>query len=174
MAFLNKIGCSGEGPEEYIRSLSFSVDEDKKELWVVDSRGNNFVLMSVFLATMMADLADAHYQACFRNNNFESCAWAKVAPYQPKGCNNNALGDTNDSSVVYKSSGHSNCGLTGGVTDTILAKTTHNGQSCGVADVNGLMWEVASGYITDINGIHLVLKESVDISISIGFNSSKV
>lgn len=44
--FLNKIGCSGEGPEEYIRSLSFSVDEDKKELWVVDSRGNNFVIYS--------------------------------------------------------------------------------------------------------------------------------
>ena len=131
----------------------------------VKSRGNDFVLMSVFLATMMADLADAHYQACFRNNNFESCAWAKVAPYQPKGCNNNALGDTNDSSVVYKSSGHSNCGLTGGVTDTILAKTTHNGQSCGVADVNGLMWEVASGFIrTTANGF-LVFKDTVDIRI---------
>ena len=130
----------------------------------VKSRGNNFVLMSVFLATMMADLADAHYQACFRNNNFESCAWSNVAPYQPKGCNNNALGDINDSTVIYKSSGYSNCGLTGSVTDTVLAKTTHNGQSCGVADVNGLMWEVSSGYITDTNGTHLVLKESVDIS----------
>ncbi len=130
----------------------------------VKSRGNNFVLISVFLATMMADLADAHYQACFRNNNLESCAWSNVAPYQPKGCNNNALGDINDSTVIYKSSGYSNCGLTGSVTDTVLAKTTHNGQSCGVADVNGLMWEVSSGYITDTNGTHLVLKESVDIS----------
>lgn len=34
--FLNKIGCSGEGPEEYIRSLSFSVDEDKKSFgWLI-------------------------------------------------------------------------------------------------------------------------------------------
>ncbi len=130
----------------------------------VKSRGNNFALLSVFLATMMADLADAHYQACHRNNSFSSCAWADIEPYQPKGCNNNALRDTNDSSVLYKSSGYNNCGQTGGVDDVILPKTTHNGQSCGVADVNGLMWEVASGYITSINGTHLILKESVDIT----------
>ncbi len=130
----------------------------------VKSRGDNFALESVFLATMMADLADAHYQACFRNNNFKSCAWADIVPYQPKGCNNNALKDANDSSVVYKAGPYSNCGLTGGVTDIILPKTTHNGQACGVADVNGLMWEVASGYITSSTGTHLVLKESVDIA----------
>ncbi len=130
----------------------------------VKSRGDAFSPLSVFLATMMADLADAHYQACYRNNNFESCAWADVLPYQPKGCNNNALKDTDDSSVVYTAGPYSNCGLTGGVTDLILPKTTHNGQACGVADVNGLMWEVASGYITSSSGAHLVLKESVDIA----------
>lgn len=130
----------------------------------VKSRGNDFALISVFLATMLADLADAHYQACYRNNNFESCAWADVSPYQPKGCNNNALKDSNDATVIYKSSGYQNCGLTGGVSDLILPKTTHNGQACGIADVNGLMWEVASGYITNTTGVHLVLKESVDIA----------
>ena len=130
----------------------------------VKSRGNDFTLLSAFLATMLADLADAHYQACFRNNNFESCAWADIAPFQPKGCNNGALKDVNDSSVVYKSSGYDNCGLTGSVSDVIMPKITHNGQSCGVAEINGLMWEVASGYITNTDGTHLVLKESVDIA----------
>ena len=45
-----------------------------------------------------------------------------------------------------------------------MPKITHNGQSCGVAEINGLMWEVASGYITNTDGTHLVLKESVDIA----------
>lgn len=130
----------------------------------VKSRGDDFAELSIFLATMLADLGDAHYQACHRNNNFSSCAWASVAPYAPKGCNNNALRDANDSSVVYTASGYSNCGLTGGVSDSVFAKTTHCGQKSGIADINGLMWEVASGYITDINGVHMVLKESVDIS----------
>lgn len=130
----------------------------------VKSRGDDFTEKSAFLSTMLADLVDAHYQGCYRNNNFSSCAWAGVGPRQPKGCNNNALRDANDSTVLYKSSGYSNCGLTGGVSDAILPKTTHNGQACGIADVNGLMWEVAAGYITDVNGVHMVLKESVDIS----------
>lgn len=130
----------------------------------VKSRGDDFTEMSAFLATMLADIADAHYQACYRNNNFASCAWGTVAPYQPKGCNNNALRDANDSSVVYTTSGYLSCGLTGGVSDVVFAKTTHNGQACGVADVNGLVWEVTSGYITDVNGVHMVLKESVDIA----------
>lgn len=130
----------------------------------VKSRGDDFTEMSAFLATMLADLADAHYQGCYRNNNFEPCSWADVAPFQPKGCNNNALRDANDSTVLYKSSGYLNCGLTGGVSDAVLPKTTHNGQACGIADVNGLMWEVGIGYITSTTGVHMVLKETVDIS----------
>lgn len=46
-----------------------------------------------------------------------------------------------------------------------FAKTTHNGQACGVADLNGNMWEVASGFIrTTANGF-LVFKDTVDIRI---------
>ena len=46
-----------------------------------------------------------------------------------------------------------------------FAKTTHNGQACGVADLNGNMWEVASGFIrTNANGF-LVFKDTVDIRI---------
>jgi len=129
----------------------------------VKSRGNAYSLTTIFTYTMLANLADAHYQACYRNNNFAPCAWADVAPYQPKGCNNNALRDVNDANVVYTASGYQNCGLTGGVTDAVFAKVAHNGQKCGVVDLNGNMWEVASGYITSTSGQHLVLKESIDV-----------
>lgn len=44
--FLNKIGASGQGPEEYIRSLSFAVDEDKKKFWVIDNWGGKFIIYS--------------------------------------------------------------------------------------------------------------------------------
>ena len=91
-----------------------------------------------------------------------ACAFSDVAPYMPKGCLNNALKDYNDSSVVFASSGYSNCALTG--SGEPFAKTTHNGQDCGIADLTGNMWEVAGGFIrTDDDGF-LILKESVDIS----------
>jgi len=68
----------------------------------------------------------------------------------------------NDSSVVFTPSGYLNCALTG--SGEPFAKTTHNGQESGVADLNGNMWELASGFIRyDANGF-LVLKESVDIT----------
>jgi hypothetical protein len=61
----------------------------------------------------------------------------------PRGCNNNGLGDLDDSQVRYQSDGYSNCGKTG--SGSPFAKTTHNGQECGVADLNGLMYEVSPG-----------------------------
>lgn len=70
------------------------------------------------------------------------CAWFDSKPY-PKGCNNNALRDTDDTSVLYQSDGYSNCGKAG--SGVPFAKTTHNGQVCGVADLNGLMYEIALG-----------------------------
>ena len=64
----------------------------------------------------------------------------------PKGCNNNALSDTNDATVVYVTSGDSGAsakpktGATGN-----FNKTTHNGQANGIADLNGGLWEVTLG-----------------------------
>ena len=117
------------------------------------------ILTPIFHYTMLARMAKAHGEA----SNIYACAYVDVKPLQPKGCNNNALGDTNDANVVYTTSGHSNCGLTG--SGVPFAKTTHNGQACGVADLNGNMWEVASGFIrTTANGF-LVFKDTVDIRI---------
>ena len=80
----------------------------------------------------------------------------------PKGNNNNALKDTNNSAVTFTASGYSNCAMTG--SGVPFAKTTHNGQNCGVADLNGNMYEVVSGFIRYNATGFLILKESADIS----------
>jgi len=97
---------------------------------------------SVFIFDALAKLAMAHGQAALSS---ATCAWfdATGAANFPKGCNNNALKDTNDATVFYQSDGYSNCGKTG--SGSLFAKTTHNGQDCGVADQNGLMYEVMIG-----------------------------
>jgi len=73
------------------------------------------------------------------------CAWYDWtgAKNYPKGCNNNALRDTDDATVVYLTDGYSNCGKAG--SGFPFAKTTHNGQECGIADLNGLMYEISLG-----------------------------
>ena len=103
---------------------------------------SQFFCASRFIYAALAMLSIAHGQAAVST---ASCAWydaSGVANY-PKGCNNNALGDTNDGSVSYQSDGYSNCGKTG--SGVPFAKTTHNGQACGVADLNGLMYEISLG-----------------------------
>ncbi|MBE0498587.1 MAG: hypothetical protein IBX43_05020 [Campylobacterales bacterium] len=115
-------------------------------------------LTPVFHYSMLARIAKAHGEAAISTT---ACAFIDVLPKLPKGCNNNALSDAQDSSVLYTASGYLNCGLTGSASN--FAKTTHNGQACGIADLNGNMWEVASGFIRYTANGFLVLKESVDI-----------
>jgi len=106
------------------------------------TRGGTFHPCSIFIYGALAMLSMAHAQAATATT---WCAWydpAGVTNY-PKGNNNNALRDTNDTGVLYVSDGYSNCGQTG--SGTPIAKTTHNGQACGVADLNGNMYEVALG-----------------------------
>ena len=129
------------------------------------SAGDDYFLTPAFHYTMLARLAYAHGKAATSN---VACAYADVAPFMPKGNLNNALADVNDGSVTFTPSGYSNCALTG--SGEPFAKTTHNGQDCGVADLNGNMWEIGSGFILleAVSGSpaptdFLVLKESVDI-----------
>ncbi len=75
------------------------------------------------------------------------CAWydASGTTNFPKGCNT-TLKDTNDATVTFTTAGDSgdaNKPKTGSA--SALAKTTHNGQACGVADVNGAMYQVLLG-----------------------------
>ena len=106
------------------------------------TRGANFFVASRFIYAALALLSLAHGQAATSATN---CAWYDAVGVTnfPKGCNNNALGDINDTSVLYTSDGYSSCGKTG--SGVPFAKTTHNGQACGVADLNGLMWEISQG-----------------------------
>lgn len=106
------------------------------------TRGASFHCASVFQYAALALLSLAHGQAA---TTATWCAWYDTAgnANYPKGCNNNALRDSNDATVTYTSDGYSNCGKTG--SGLPFAKTTHNGQASGVADLNGLMWEVAIG-----------------------------
>jgi hypothetical protein len=99
-----------------------------------------FFCCSKFIYSALAMLALAHAQA---SSATTYCAWYNATYNYPKGCNNDALHDVDDATVEYVTDGYSNCGKTG--SGTPFAKTTHNGQECGVADLNGLMWEISIG-----------------------------
>jgi hypothetical protein len=123
----------------------------------VKGRSSAHFLSSKFIYSALIMLAKAHSDA----GTVVTCAFNDVAPYLPKGCNNNALADANDSSVNYAASGYLNCGKAGAITN--FEKTTHNGQFCGVADLNGNMYEVASAFIRYNSLGFLSFKESTDI-----------
>ena len=122
------------------------------------TRGPDFFCNSRFIFTALARLSLAHGQA---STSTVHCAWYHPIHNFPKGCNNNALGDANDPEVRYVSSDYENKGLTGSANN--LAKTTHNGQMCGVADLNGNIWEVTP-CVTVLNGTKYILKTSTKMS----------
>lgn len=115
-------------------------------------------LTPVYAYAMMARLAKAHGEVA---QSTSACAYIDVLPKLPKGNNNNALGDINDPSVTFVGSGYSNCANTGSGEN--FAKTTHNGQECGIADINGNMREAVSALIRTSADGFLTLKESIDI-----------
>ena len=100
-----------------------------------------FNVASIFMYDALAKLSLAHGQAATSATN---CAWYDAAGTTnfPKGCNNNSLADVNDASVTYAAS-YSTKPKTRATAN--FAKTTHNGQECGVADINGSMWQAALG-----------------------------
>jgi hypothetical protein len=136
----------------------------------VKTRGASFIPMSVFIHSALAMLALAHGQAASASTY---CAWYdsnRVINF-PKGNNNNALKDINDTSVTFTSTGHAtypNCAKTGSGSN--FAKTAHNGQTNGVVDLNGNLWEIASGFVSDGSKYYL-LKTACDISTLTGANT---
>jgi hypothetical protein len=115
------------------------------------TRGTDFHCISRFQWSALALLATAHGQA---STGTTYCAWYSASTTNfPKGNNNNALKDVNDTTVVWQSAGNAtypNCGKTGsagygGGEGNVFAKSTHNGQNSGVADLNGNMFETNLG-----------------------------
>jgi len=126
------------------------------------TRGAGFFCNSLFIFKALALLSLAHANA---SSNTTYCAWYDATYNFPKGCNNNALGDANDASLSFTSDGYSTACKTGSA--NLFAKTTHNGQACGVADLNGCMWEITPGLTASgsaTSDSFYVLKTSADMS----------
>lgn len=112
------------------------------------TRGSNFFAATRAMKVDSAFIALAQAQAA---SSTTWCAWwTATGVSAPRGCNNSALGDANDTSILYLSDGYSNCGKTGSA--NLFARTTDNGQNSGSCDENGLMWEVTPGLATDDAG----------------------
>ncbi len=123
------------------------------------TRGQDFFCNSRFIWAALAMLSYAHAQA---SSSTERCGWYMAGANYPKGNNSNnaARTDVDDTSCSWTSSGYNFCGLTGSA--STFAKSTHNGQNSGIADLNGNVWEVTPGFTS--NGSHfLIFKEAASI-----------
>ena len=118
------------------------------------TRGANFFAASQFQRGALAMLSLAHAQA---STSTTYCAWYHATNNFPKGNNNNALGDAQDPAILYVADGNGTypgCGKTGSA--NLFARTTHNGQNCGIADLNGLVWEFSPGLTSDGTNLYLL------------------
>jgi hypothetical protein len=133
------------------------------------TRGAAFFCNSLFINKALALLANAHASA---STGTAFNAWYDPTGVNnfPKGCNNNALGDQNDPTLAFVPTGFSNANKTGSA--NFFAKTAHNGQNCGVVDLNGTMWEITPGLTMDSNdhnvGSFYVLKTSTNMATVTG------
>ena len=112
-----------------------------------------------FITAWLQILQIAHGQAATSSAN---CAWYDATGIInfPANCDNDALGSTDHGDVSYTSDGYLNCCLAG--SGVPYAKTTHNGQACGV-EVGGTMWRVNLGLTRGSeNDSFWTLKKSVD------------
>lgn len=132
------------------------------------TRGSSFFCNSRFIFSALALLAYAHAQA---STATIYCAWYNATYNFPKGNNNNALGDAQDATIAYTYDGnvtYTGVGKTGSA--NFFARTTHNGQNSGVADLNGLVWEITPGLTS--NGTNLyILKTSARMKDVTGSNT---
>ena len=135
------------------------------------TRGAKFFPGSVFIRAALALLSLAHAQA---STSSAWCAWYDSTGVTnfPKGCNNNALGDANDSTITYVWDGcaGNNSPKTGSA--NFFSRTTHNGQNCGIADLNGGMWEISLGLAVDSGGADFyVLNTTATMHLLTGGNT---
>jgi hypothetical protein len=129
------------------------------------TRGTRFFCNTRFIRGALALLANAHGSAA---TGTTYCAWYSAGSTNfPKGCNNNALGDTNDAAITFVNddNGTFNTGRTGSA--NFMARTTHNGQLCGIADLNGVVWETELGLTSNGTNFY-VLKTAADVATITG------
>lgn len=123
-------------------------------------RGNGFQCMSVFQLGAIRLLILAHAQAC---TDTSYNAW-----YDNTGKHNSPHGNTKNLidydhpestwTTGANDGGYADKGLTGSC--NVFARSTHNGQACGVADLKGIVYQVVTGCI----GNQYYLKQTEKIS----------
>jgi hypothetical protein len=153
------------------------------------SRGADFNPVPIWVYSQLAYLSLAHAQALLGTDGLpisgatSNAAWMDVAPYAPKGNNNNNCADVNKTSLRFDRTditGNVNSGRAGenhraftgaawigSVSTPALADTTHNGQLSGIVDLNGNHWECAPG-LTNIGGNNAGYRMLAD---SVGWNT---
>lgn len=123
------------------------------------ARGNGFQCMSVFQLGALRLLILAHAQAS-KGTQFNAWYDSSGRHNLPRG-NTNSLKDYDVSSVTWAADPkYTNKGLTGSC--NTFAKSTHNGQNSGIADLKGILFQVVTGYIGSES--YYFLKSEVDIT----------
>ena len=124
------------------------------------ARGEHYSCVTAFQWSAISMLSLAHGQAAADS---QFCGWYDESHMDnyPKGNNNSALADIDDSSVKWTAHGstQSRIGKTG--SGSPFNKTTHNGQNCGVTDVNGSQWQMMLGWRRPYSSRVMLMKESV-------------
>ena len=127
------------------------------------TRGALFHPKTMFQNAALALLANAHGSA---SSSTAYNAWYSAGSTNfPKGNNNNALGDANDASIAYVWDGnaaYAGVGKTGSA--NFFSRTTHNGMGSGVADLNGLVWEITPFGLCSNGTDFYLLNTSVDVN----------
>lgn len=138
------------------------------------TRGPEFNVTPSWVRAQIAYLSLAHTQALLGTNGLpvagatDNAAWMDVAPYTPKGNNNNNGADFNKISLVFGRTdipgtsvtslgfpGTNYRAFTGAariVNVPAVEHTTHNGQLSGIVDVNGNQPDACPGINTDSPG----------------------
>jgi hypothetical protein len=129
------------------------------------TRGAVFAPIPIWVRSQIAFLSLAHAQALLDGSGVPiagattNAAWMDVAPYAPKGNNNNGsdvnktslqFGRTDVAGNVSGRAGRNHRAFTGAawigsVSTPAVEHTTHNGQLSGIVDVNGNQWDTTPG-----------------------------
>jgi hypothetical protein len=135
---------------------------------LVKTRGADFAPIPIWIRSQIAFLSLAHAQALLDGSGdaisgaTSKAAWMDVAPFAPKGNNNNGA-DVNKSSLQFARTdltGHNGSGFAGRNSRAFtgaarisgapaVEHTTHNGQLSGIVDIQGNQWEIAPGLTAD-------------------------
>jgi hypothetical protein len=161
-----------------------AADDNYGGAWkAAKSRGAEYANLSKFIQTMLALESLAHGQAIYNlwysgqiteNEALNRCAWfdKNLVTNFPKGQNYYGT-DYNDQTIAFSVcddsywASRNEARKTG--SGSTFAKTTHNGQACGVSDIGGQL-EIVQG-LTNIGGTadgYRILKESVDLKTVTG------